>query len=131
VMLSRFGLRKTMLMKAGIDAVVLGTAYLLLKERRKPSAKIIWYDKKYLTDPTFWSVTLCLCGANVGYPMPYYYLPTFAKQKIPDLTELVSTNLTVSWSAEGLSSSMTAFRSLRHRPQHFGRYRPLLRRISR
>jgi hypothetical protein len=90
VMLSNFGLRKTMLIKAGIDAVVLGTAYLLIKERRKPSTTIIWYDKKFLTDPTFWSIILCLCMANFGYPAPFFYLPTFAKQKIPNLSELVS-----------------------------------------
>lgn len=90
VMLSHFGLRKTMLIKAGIDTIVLGTAYLLIRERRKPSTTIIWYDKRFLTDPTFWSITLCLCLANFGYPAPFFYLPTFAKQKIPNLTELVS-----------------------------------------
>ena len=90
VMLSRFGLRKTMLIKTGVDAVVLGTAYLLIRERRKPSTAIIWYDKRFLTDPIFWSVTLCLCLANFGYPAPFFYLPTFAKQKVPNLTELVS-----------------------------------------
>ena len=79
-----------MLIKAGVDAAVLGAAYLLIKERRKPSATIIWYDKKYLKDPTFWSITLCMCLANFGYPAPLFYLPTFAKQKIPNLTELVS-----------------------------------------
>ena len=90
VMLSHFGLRKTMLIKAGVDTVVLGTAYLLISERHKPSAKIIWFDRRFLTDPTFWSITLCLCLANVGYPAPFYYLPVFAKQKIPNLSELVS-----------------------------------------
>lgn len=90
VMLSHFGLRKTMLIKAGIDTAILGTAYLLLKERRKPSTTVVWYDKKYLTDPTFWSITLCVCFANFGYPTPLFYLPTFAKQKVPNLTELVN-----------------------------------------
>ena len=91
VMLSNFGLRKTMLIKTGVDAIVLGASYLLIKERRKPSTRIIWYDKKFLTDPTFWSITVCMCLSNFGYPVPYFYLPTFAKQKIPNLTELVST----------------------------------------
>ena len=89
-MLSHFGLRKTMLIKTGMDAFVLGVAYLLIKERRKPSTTIIWYDKKFLTDPTFWSITVCLCLSNFGYPAPFFYLPTFAKQKIPNLTDLVS-----------------------------------------
>lgn len=80
-----------MLIKTGVDAIVLGAAYLLIKERRKPSTTIIWYDKKFLTDSTFWSITTCMCLANFGYPVPYFYLPTFAKQKIPNLTELVST----------------------------------------
>ncbi|KAF9792940.1 MFS general substrate transporter [Thelephora terrestris] len=90
VMLSHFSLRKTMLIKTGIDVAVLGTAYLLIKERRKPSTRIIWYDKKYLADPTFWSITLCVCLSNFGYPAPFFYLPTFAKQKIPNLPELLS-----------------------------------------
>ena len=79
-----------MLIKTGMDAFVLGVAYLLIKERRKPSTTIIWYDKKFLTDPTFWSITICLCLSNFGYPAPFFYLPTFAKQKIPNLTDLVS-----------------------------------------
>ena len=79
-----------MLIKAGIDAVVLGAAYLLIKERRQPTTTIIWYDKKFLTDPTFWSITLCLFLSNLGYPAPFFYLPIFAKEKIPNLTELVS-----------------------------------------
>ena len=91
VMLSNFGLRKTMLIKTGVDVIVLGTAYLLIQERRKPSTTIIWYDKKFLTDLTFWSITMCMCLSNFGYPVPYFYLPAFAKQKIPNLTELVST----------------------------------------
>jgi hypothetical protein len=74
----------------GVDATVLGAAFLFIKERRKPSTTIVWYDKKYLTDPTFWSITLCMFLANFGYPAPLFYLPTFAKQKIPNLTELVS-----------------------------------------
>jgi len=90
VMLSRFGLRKTMLVKTGVDAIILGAAYLLIKERRKPSATITWYDKKFLTSPTFWSITMCMCLSNLGYPAPFFYLPEFAKQKIPNLTELVS-----------------------------------------
>ena len=89
VMLSHFGLRRTMLIKAGVDAIVIGAAFLLIKERRKPSATIVWYDKKYLTDPTFWSITLCMFLTNFGYPAPLFYLPTYAKQKIPNLTELV------------------------------------------
>ena len=90
-MLSHFGLRKTMLIKTGVDAIVLGAAYLLIKERRKPSTSIIWFDKKFLTDPTFWSITVSMCLSNFGFPAPFFYLPTFAKQKVPNLTELVGT----------------------------------------
>lgn len=89
-MLSRFGLRKTMLIKTGVDAIALGAAYLLIKERRKPSTTIILYDKKFLMDPIFWSITMCMCLSNFGFPVPFFYLPTFAKQKIPNLTEMVS-----------------------------------------
>ena len=110
-MLSHLGLRKTLLIKAGIDATVLGVAYLLIKERRKTSTPIVWYDKKYLTDPTFWSVTLCVCLANFGFPAPLFYMPTFAKEKIPGLTELVSTS---SCDICGGSLSVTAFCPLGH-----------------
>ena len=34
---------------------------------------------------------MCMCLSNFGYPVPFFYLPTFAKQKILNLTELVST----------------------------------------
>lgn len=115
VMLSHFGLRKTMLIKTGVDAIVLGAAYLLIKERRKPSTTIIWYDKKFLTDPTFWSITVCMCLSNFGFPAPFFYLPTFAKQKIPNLTEFVSIQysaVSVRWD----SLFMTAFRPLCHHP---------------
>ena len=121
-----------MLMKSGVDSVVLGTAYLLLKERRKPSTTIVWYDKKYLMDPTFWSITLCLCLANFGYPAPIFYLPTFAKEKIPNLTELVGVrSYNISVGGELILCVATAFRSLRHYSEHIFGYRPLLCRIPR
>lgn len=111
MMLSQLGLRKTMLIKAGIDAAALGVAYLLIKERRRTPIPMVWFDKKYLTDPTFWSVTLCMCLANFGYTAPLFYMPTFAKEKIPGSTELVSIS---SCDIHGGSLSVTAFRSHYH-----------------
>jgi hypothetical protein len=35
VMLSHFGLRKTMLIKTGVDAIILGTAYLLITRTKE------------------------------------------------------------------------------------------------
>jgi hypothetical protein len=91
VLLSRVGLRKAMLIKAGIDAAVLGLSFLLIKERHLPnrSARFVWYDKKFLTDPEFWSLVACIGLCNLGFPVPYFYLPTFAKQKVANLSDLV------------------------------------------
>lgn len=127
VMLSHFSLRKTMLIKTGVDAAVLGLSYLLIKERRKPSTTIIWYDKKYLADPTFWSITLCVCLANFGYPAPFFYLPTFAKQKIPNLTELVSIQFYSVLVNRGSLLSTTVICPLYHHFEHFIGYWSLLR----
>jgi hypothetical protein len=90
VMLSRLGLRKTMLIKTGIDAALLVAAYLLIKERRRPSATIVRRYRMYFTDLKFWSIGLCMCFSGFGFLVPFFYLPTFAKQKIPNLAELVS-----------------------------------------
>lgn len=94
-MLTKFGLRKTMLIKAAIDAATLTVGFVLIRERRivdpnAPPPRIIWYDKKYFTDLTFWSLVACMCLCNFGFPAPFFFLPTYAKQNIPDLSPLVS-----------------------------------------
>ena len=95
VMLSHFGLRKTMLIKAGIDAVVLSSAFLLIRERFIPDSNarrtFVWYDKKFLKDPIFWSISGCVFFCNFGFPVPFFYLPTYSKQNIPNLSDIVCT----------------------------------------
>jgi hypothetical protein len=80
-----------MLIKACVDAVALGIGFLLIKERTEPKkCAIQWYDKKFLTDPVFWSIIACMLLCNLGYPAPYFYLPTYAQQNVPNLTDIVS-----------------------------------------
>jgi len=95
IMLTHLGLRKTMIIKAGIDATALGFGFLLIKERRILDSNVIprrmvWYDKRYLTDPIFWSLVCCLCFCNFGVPTPFFYLPTYAKQNIPHLSNILA-----------------------------------------
>ena len=95
VMLSRFGLRNAMLIKAGTDAVTLVFAFLLIKERKVIDTngdhrKTVWYDKKFLTDPIFWSIVGCMYCCSFGYQVPNVYLPTYAKQNIPNLSDIVN-----------------------------------------
>lgn len=93
-MLSSIGLRKTMLVYSGIDAVLLIIAILIIKERKPevpmlmvsprsqeaseslvvPAAKgddnaIVWFDRAFLVDPVFWSlgVSLFLCVMWVAH----------------------------------------------------------------
>lgn len=67
-MLSSLGLRKTMVIFAGIDAIMLSIAFVLVKERKvlseeKEGRKIVWIDRSFLVDPVFWSlgISLLLC----------------------------------------------------------------------
>jgi len=114
VMLSHFGLRKTMLIKAGIDAVVLMSAFLLIKERFTPNSNahraFVWYDKKFLKDPMFWSISGCLFFCNFGFPVPFFYLPTYAKQKILNLSDILSAlSVTMLDVSSGIGRCSTGF----------------------
>ncbi|KAL4254712.1 MFS transporter superfamily protein [Abortiporus biennis] len=91
-MLTALGLRKTLGIYACMDAVLLTIALLLIKERRRPemNQKIIWFDKAFLTDPVFWSLGLCFLFCVIGYLPPIFFLPTFTKEKVPGISDLLA-----------------------------------------
>ncbi len=93
VMLTSLGLQKSFLIYTAIDGVLLFAAWFMIAERRKPSQRkqIIWIDKSFFTDPVFWSLGGCFLFTVFGYLSPIFFLPTFAKQKLPYLSPLVST----------------------------------------
>jgi hypothetical protein len=128
VMLSHLGLRKTMLIKAGIDAFTLSLGFILIKECPNPDkAAIVLYDKKFLTSPEFWSIVACMGLCNLGFPAPYFYLPTYAKQNVPNLTEIVRRSL---YTTPGFFKSIVADgRSLCYNDQRQLWRRALLRRV--
>ncbi|CAL1698356.1 unnamed protein product [Somion occarium] len=95
-MLSALGLRRAMAIYACIDATMLSIAFLLIKERHLPSLpgsvskKIVWFDRTFLVDPVFWSLGICLLLCIFGYLPPIFYLATFTKAKVPNVTQLNS-----------------------------------------
>lgn len=93
MLLTSQGLRKSFLIYTAIDGVLLFAAWHMIAERRKPSQRkpIIWFDKTFFTDPVFWSLGGCFFFTVFGYLSPIFFLPTFAKQKLPNLSPLVCT----------------------------------------
>ncbi len=61
-MLTKLGLRKTLLIYAGINAVLLTLAFFLLKSRgsARHVVKIEWVDRTAFADLVFWSLALCM-----------------------------------------------------------------------
>ncbi|KAM5533514.1 hypothetical protein V8D89_012851 [Ganoderma adspersum] len=92
VLLTSQGLRKSFLIYTAIDGVLLFAAWHMIAERRKPSQRkpIIWFDKTFFTDPVFWSLGGCFFFTVFGYLSPIFFLPTFAKQKLPHLSSLLT-----------------------------------------
>ncbi|OBZ74732.1 Guanine nucleotide-binding protein alpha-1 subunit [Grifola frondosa] len=93
-LLSVAGLRKSFAIISAIDASMLFMAFFMIKERRPASArchKIIWYDRTFFGDPVFWSLGSCFFFTVFGYLSPIFYLPTFTSEKIPGLSDLLST----------------------------------------
>ncbi|KAI0651160.1 MFS general substrate transporter [Trametes meyenii] len=91
-MLTALGLKKSFAIYTAIDGTFLFAAWFMISERRKPSdrKKIIWVDRSFFSDPVFWSLGLCFFFTVFGYLSPIFFLPTFAKQKIPNLSDLLS-----------------------------------------
>ncbi|KAI0920640.1 hypothetical protein AcW1_002325 [Taiwanofungus camphoratus] len=92
-MLSSLGLKKTFAIYSAMDAVCFIVGLLIIKERRPTSKRprIIWFDRTFLRDPVFWSLGSCFLFTVFGYLTPIFFLPTFANDKIPNMTDFLST----------------------------------------
>ena len=95
-MLDSLGLKKSFAIYTAIDGVLLLAAYFMVSERRKPSQRkqIVWFDKSFFTDPVFWSLGGCFLFTVFGYLSPVFFLPTFAQEKLPNLSPLVRPRIT-------------------------------------
>ncbi|KAI0659615.1 MFS general substrate transporter [Cubamyces menziesii] len=91
-LLTTFGLKKSFGIYTAIDGSLLFAAWFMISERRKPSErkKIVWIDRSFFTDPVFWSLGLCFFFTVFGYLSPIFFLPTFASQKLPHLSDLLA-----------------------------------------
>lgn len=94
-LLTKLGLRNTLLVYTGIHFVVVTISLCLIRERprvrgRKP-AKVVWYDAALLHDRVFWGVVMGLALSVFGYLPAVFYLVTYTKETLPD----ISTSLTV------------------------------------
>ncbi|KAI0327335.1 MFS general substrate transporter [Cubamyces sp. BRFM 1775] len=91
-LLTNFGLKKSFGIYTAIDGSLLFVAWFMISERRKPSErkKIVWIDRSFFSDPVFWSLGLCFFFTVFGYLSPIFFLPTFASQKLPHLSDLLA-----------------------------------------
>ncbi|CAE6471599.1 unnamed protein product [Rhizoctonia solani] len=91
-MLSHISFRNTLLIYAGIHFVLMTIAICLVKEgpagaaARAARGRAGWADKAMLKDPVFWSTALSLGLCIFGFFNPYFYMPTFAVERIPTLS---------------------------------------------
>ncbi|KAG8974310.1 hypothetical protein FRC05_007616 [Tulasnella sp. 425] len=87
-LLTRLGLRKTLLVYAGINAVLLPAAFFLLKSRgpARHIVKIQWVDRNAFGDLVFWSLALCMLFTDFGYLPPVVFLTTYTNDKIPNIS---------------------------------------------
>ncbi|TBU30999.1 MFS general substrate transporter [Dichomitus squalens] len=92
VMLNSLGLKKSFAIYTAMDGALFLAAYFMISERRKPSQRkpIVWFDKSFFTDPVFWSLGGCFFFTVFGYLSPVFFLPTFAQEKLPNLSPLLS-----------------------------------------
>ncbi|KAI9058784.1 MFS general substrate transporter [Trametes sanguinea] len=91
-MLTALGLKKSFAIYTALDGSLLLAAWFMISERRKPSERkqIIWVDRSFFSDPVFWSLGVCFFFTVFGYLSPIFFLPTFAKDKLPHLSELLA-----------------------------------------
>lgn len=66
-MLTSIGLRNTLLVYSGVNAVLLTVAFSLVKSRGPPRRveKIEWIDRAQLKDSVFWSLAMCMLLTNL------------------------------------------------------------------
>ncbi|KAG8951096.1 hypothetical protein FRC04_006755 [Tulasnella sp. 424] len=91
-LLTRLGLRNTLLVYAGINAVLLTVAFFLLKSRgpARHVTKIQWVDRNAFGDLVFWSLALCMLFTDFGYLSPVVFLTTYTNDKVPHISAQMS-----------------------------------------
>ncbi|KAL1943186.1 hypothetical protein VTO73DRAFT_4261 [Trametes versicolor] len=91
-LLTAFGLKKSFAIYTALDGALLFAAWFMISERRRPTERktIVWIDRSFFNDPVFWSLGACFFFTVFGYLSPIFLLPTFAKAKIPDLSDTLS-----------------------------------------
>ncbi|CDO68764.1 hypothetical protein BN946_scf184989.g30 [Trametes cinnabarina] len=91
-MLTKLGLKKSLAIYTALDGALLFAAWFMISERRKPSERkeIIWVDRSFFSDPIFWSVGVCYFFTVFGYFSPIFFLPTFTKEKLPTMSDLLA-----------------------------------------
>ncbi|CAE7189202.1 unnamed protein product [Rhizoctonia solani] len=91
-MLSHISFRNTLLIYAGIHSVLMSIAVCLVKEgpagaaARATRGRTGFADKAMLKDPVFWSTAFSLGLCIFGFFNPYFYMPTYAVERIPTLS---------------------------------------------
>ncbi|CEL55957.1 hypothetical protein RSOLAG1IB_01970 [Rhizoctonia solani AG-1 IB] len=91
-MLDRIGFRKTLLIYSFVQAVTMLLGFLLIKVRpsasagTEPAREVQWFDKKYLSDPMFWSCWTALFFALFGYMCPFVFISVYTSEKIPGIS---------------------------------------------
>ncbi|KZO94316.1 MFS general substrate transporter [Calocera viscosa TUFC12733] len=90
-MLSRLGLRYTLVFFAFYHLFLMTCAVFMLKNRPHPlsacytKAKIVWFDTTLFRKPIFWSVAMAVFFTVFGYLPPYFYIQLYTMDKLPDL----------------------------------------------
>ncbi|CAE6479612.1 unnamed protein product [Rhizoctonia solani] len=91
-MLDRMSFRNTLLIYSFVQGVTMLAGFLLVKVRpsapkpQTPAREIKWFDKKYLTDPMFWSFWIALFFALFGYMSPFVFISVYTSEKIPNIS---------------------------------------------
>ncbi|KAI0830271.1 MFS general substrate transporter [Trametes gibbosa] len=91
-LLTAYGMKKSFAIYTAMDGALLFAAWFMISERRRPTErkKIVWIDRSFFADPVFWSLGACFFFTVFGYLSPIFFLPTFAKAKLPDLSDTLS-----------------------------------------
>ncbi|KAG8842704.1 hypothetical protein FRB96_004822 [Tulasnella sp. 330] len=91
-MLTKLGLRKTLLVYFAIYAVLFIVAAFLVKSRgpRRRVEKIEWIDRAQFKDPVFWSLAMCMLFTTFGYLPSYIFITTFTLDKVPNISTQLS-----------------------------------------
>ncbi|KIO32686.1 hypothetical protein M407DRAFT_66305 [Tulasnella calospora MUT 4182] len=91
-LLTRLGLRNTLLVYAGINAVFLTVAFFLLESRGPPRhvAKVEWVDRTAFKDLVFWSLAFCMLLTDFGYLSPVVFITTYTDEKISHISAQMS-----------------------------------------